>query len=272
MGALEEALGQERTEWPPSVLRGLWDALLEHADTRAVSPVHEARWWNLCGYLLRPGYGFPADDFRVKQLWKLMLGDQKRTLHPDVAVQRWICLRRIAGGFNKGQQAQLTGQILPLFMTKKGSIDPKGSRQERYAFQEQLRCVAAMELMDLPVKERLGRALVDRILAGQGAGAEYWALGRVGARHLLHGGLANVVSRGLCEEWLRALQQLDADENLAFVYAQLARQTEQREINVSRELAEACLAGTVGVKPLTFKEQERIYGDCLPAGLQLLSD
>ena len=31
------------------------------------SAAHEFRWLNLCGFCLRPGFGFPGDDFRIEQ-------------------------------------------------------------------------------------------------------------------------------------------------------------------------------------------------------------
>ena len=38
----------------------------------------ENRWWNLAGFLMRPGFGYPLDDFRMKELWKMMLGEIKK--------------------------------------------------------------------------------------------------------------------------------------------------------------------------------------------------
>jgi hypothetical protein len=35
------------------------------------APDHERLWFNLAGYCLRPGYGYPLDDWRVQQLWSL---------------------------------------------------------------------------------------------------------------------------------------------------------------------------------------------------------
>ncbi len=41
---------------------GLWEPLLELADRRLKSPRHESRWFNLAGFFLRPGRGFPLDE------------------------------------------------------------------------------------------------------------------------------------------------------------------------------------------------------------------
>ncbi len=64
---LETALGLGRNSWPVDVARRLADVFLELADARGRSAAHEIRWLNLCGFCLRPGFGFIGDDFRVEQ-------------------------------------------------------------------------------------------------------------------------------------------------------------------------------------------------------------
>ena len=64
---LEQALGLGRNSWPLSAIRKLADHMLELAEARKRSAAHELRWLNLCGFCLRPGFGFPGDDFRIEQ-------------------------------------------------------------------------------------------------------------------------------------------------------------------------------------------------------------
>ena len=75
---LERLLEMPKADWPPGLLRNLWDVLLQQAPSRTLSMDHEARWWNLAGFFLRPGFGYPLDDFRIKDLWKVILGDLKK--------------------------------------------------------------------------------------------------------------------------------------------------------------------------------------------------
>src|SRR5207237_7246912 len=70
--ALEAILDAGRDKWPTGLCRRLWDFLAEVADQRRASPGHLARWYNLVGFCLRPGFGDPMDKFRVEQLWKLL--------------------------------------------------------------------------------------------------------------------------------------------------------------------------------------------------------
>src|SRR5580704_8218713 len=66
-GKLEQTLALGRNSWPLSAIRRLSDRMLELADGCRQSPALELRWLNLCGFCLRPGFGFPADDYRIEQ-------------------------------------------------------------------------------------------------------------------------------------------------------------------------------------------------------------
>src|SRR4029453_12027905 len=65
MKRLAIAAESERGDWPPSLLPRLWENRMELEAGRRKSPQHEARWLNLLGYALRPGYGLAVDDWRV---------------------------------------------------------------------------------------------------------------------------------------------------------------------------------------------------------------
>ena len=60
-GAGQELAGRS------SAIRQMADAFLAAADGRKKSPAYEIRWLNLCGFCLRPGFGYPGDDFRIEQ-------------------------------------------------------------------------------------------------------------------------------------------------------------------------------------------------------------
>ncbi len=291
MEKLEELLDLNRKEWPPSALRGLWPALLKQAPHRKLSPKLEARWWNIAGYLLRPGFGYPLDDFRVKELWKVILGDLKNqqanlAQASDVDLQIWICYRRIAGGLSKGQQMQLASCIFPTLINKKnGNIEIPGTK-ELYAFSEKVRTLASMELIDHAMKVKLGNALVLRIAAGKAQDWEYWAMSRIGARHLIYGSLSCIIHRQTCSQWIeKIVSSPDIDRVRAgHLLGSLARKTGQREYDLTESQLRAvvqCLQGHPQQQrleeliyretTLTYEEQNKQFGENLPAGLMLES-
>ncbi|MBA3721297.1 MAG: Hsp70 family protein [Parachlamydiaceae bacterium] len=279
---LEERLGMERREWSSSVLRGLWEPLLKNGSKRKASNELEVRWWNLAGFLLRPGFGYPLDDFRIKELWKIILSELKQVKTQECQIQQWICFRRIAGGLNKGQQMQIASEIVStLFSSKSGRIEIK-NKSELYSYSEKIRALASFERLDIPMKIRLGEAILARILRKEGASCDYWALGRIGARHLAYGSIGQVIPRDVCMKWVEKILQaegLDQDLTL-FVLGQLSRKTEHRELNLTDDLiskvVDKDIQGEIkniifDTRPLTQNEQEKIFGDRLPAGLLIES-
>ncbi len=71
---LEQTMGLGRNSWPVAAIRQMADAFLAVADGRKKSPAYEARWLNLCGFCMRPGFGYPGDDFRIEQVRKIYAG------------------------------------------------------------------------------------------------------------------------------------------------------------------------------------------------------
>ena len=71
--AVEEIVGQKKSNWPLSFLRKIADNLIAVEYTRKFSPEHEARWLNLTGFCMRPGFGDAFDNERAIQLWKIYL-------------------------------------------------------------------------------------------------------------------------------------------------------------------------------------------------------
>src|SRR5262249_48611489 len=68
---LEQILGMPKSEWNAALVRALWPALERCMDLRKQSVDHEEAWLILAGFLLRPGFGVAADNFRIDSLWRL---------------------------------------------------------------------------------------------------------------------------------------------------------------------------------------------------------
>lgn len=282
MEMLEKEIEIPRKMWSPSLLRELWIPLLKVSDKRKLSLKHEVRWWNLAGFFLRPGFGYALDDFRIKELWKILLADLKNPKTLDCQIQMWICFRRIAGGFNKGQQIQLAAEFLGnLFDKQSDKIVIKRST-DLYSYSEKIRFLASFERLDLSQKIRLGNAVLNRLIEGSNEFCDYWALSRIGARHLLYGSAGQVVPRDICVKWVESyLKNRINDENnqsAIFMMRQLGRKIGHRELNlpvgVIHEILKAYPKSDLSdwllhEKELSLSEQDQIFGDQLPTGLIL---
>lgn len=274
---LELSLGYPRQEWAPSILRACWGELVEQAGKRKASQELEARWWNLAGFFLRPGLGYPLDDFRLKELWKIILGDLKAIRSIEAQIQSWICFRRIAAGLNKGQQIQLANELWSFKQEKRDIKD----KNEFYQYQEKIRTLASFERLEENFKVKLGNSILARMKKGSPTPAEFWALARLGSRQLFYGNIGAVVSPEIAADWIHqilAMKEADEEQKL-FVLGQLAKKTDHREINLPDQVLEKISAyfnHSAEIKALLFEhknltkmQQEKIYGDSLPLGISL---
>lgn len=276
-GQLEQLFDAPRKLWQLSALRSLWEALLKSHEKRQSSATKESRWWNLTGFCLRPGYGYPLDDFRLKALWKLILAEKSMKLSSELLIQRWICYRRVAGGLNKGQQMQLAAELFHYILPDKR--EKKGVKINEYAYSECIRAIAALERIDIASKIRLGEHLVKRICSKSAGPADLAALARLGGRHLSYGAITDVVPGDIAAKWVEALlsAEIAVDENSALLLTQLARPTGVRAVDLPSSLWEKAakyleskgFSAAAEAAPLTEREQEQLLGDRLPLGLSL---
>jgi hypothetical protein len=117
---LEQALGLGRNSWPVSAIRKLADRMLELGEGRKRSPAHEARWLNLCGFCLRPGFGFPGDDFRIEQARRIYASGLQFANQVQNEIEWWIYWGRVAGGLNKNQQTDVFQRLSPALLPRAG--------------------------------------------------------------------------------------------------------------------------------------------------------
>lgn len=282
---LESALDSGKDAWPLAAIRTLWDALLAGATGRGAGQEHEARWLNLCGFLLRPGFGHALDEWRIQQLWKLYSQGLRFPRAVQARVEWWGLWKRIAGGLSRAQQQELFNQTAPFLLPRlKARIKEKRSLVGPQELREYWQLLASCERLAPEAKAELGAALLPAVAKGRASDAEIWALGRLGARAPFAGPLNCVVPRATVEAWVDRL--LDAPwprvGSTVFAVAQLARCVGDRERDLDeglrRRLAERLRTEAHGeraarlvseVVPLEGQERARILDESLPVGLVL---
>jgi hypothetical protein len=115
MRRLEEAFDTGRDAWPLTAIRPLFDALFELEPRRAVSPEHEARWLNLAGFLLRPGFGDAGDELRIGRLWRVLSQELRFARAVQGRAEWWNLWKRVSGGLSAAQQQYLLQQVSRLY-------------------------------------------------------------------------------------------------------------------------------------------------------------
>lgn len=290
VNAISGATELSKQQWPMPLLRRIWDALIQRDNGRRKSAAHEARWLNLLGYSLRPGYGVALDDWRVTETWRTINGKLAHGT-PAIRNESLILWRRLAGGLSRGQQAAIVEPLLASVraMAKKmtGQKVKAGNvilRPEESV--EVWRLLGSMELLSPAVKQEIGNLivqLIDKPKLKPARDAMAWAIGRIGQRKPLYGPLNCVVDTGIVEDWLLRFLAIDDPspiEQLAVV--QLSRKVGDRYRDfdepqlakiiswLERTSANPTFTKLVGEGGLFDTEQQgKIFGEALPQGLRL---
>jgi molecular chaperone DnaK (HSP70) len=262
---LEQALGLGRNSWPVSAIRVLADRMIELADGRSKSAAHELRWLNLCGFCLRPGFGFPGDDFRIEQVRRVYAAGLQFANQIQNEIEWWIFWGRVAGGLNKNQQTDLFQRLSPVLL-------PRGSKKPRVnpsLLREMWRSAASLELLPVQTKTQLGDELIPRILSGEFVDTGLWCIARLGARKLFYGPINQVLPPSVAARWVEQLLKVTKAKD---AIAALSRQTG----DAARDLPPATLSVVRRAFPDLELDRDpsdnlaamgRIFGEDLPSGL-----
>ena len=287
---LNQALAMQRDQWPMTLLRRIWETLMEWAEGRRRSEAHEARWLNLLGYALRPGYGLAVDDWRVAETWRTVRG---KLVHGTPAIQNeaLILWRRVAGGLSAGQQVALVEPLLGPLRALHRRLSSSKSVSAPFPLHpeeapEMWRLLGALELLPGSLKMELGNLLVDLLSKRRlekVRPAMIWALGRIGQRVPLHGPLNVILPPSHAARWLQVLLEQTTGQPEEFLAVmQLGRRTDDRYRDIEAD-QRAQVVQWLEVKnspehliqlvrdggKLAAEEEGSVFGESLPKGLRL---
>lgn len=275
---IENLVSQKKGNWPLSFLRAMADTLIAMEKTRSLSAEHEAKWLNLTGFCMRPGFGDVFDEDRAQKLWKIYLSGLNFEKSKQNRLEWWIFIRRIVAGMKAGQQRQLFQDISPILLkTKNHKISP----------QEQIELwMAAGNMERLLVKDKivLAKSILPQLGPGKNQGKLFWTLSRLGARELLYGSTDRVVPPKEVSRWIYQIikKAWKKNEPVETMVAQMSRKTGDRTRDMDSEDREAVvdwLSQRGGQEKrihmvntrieLEAKEKNIQFGEGLPAGLVL---
>ena len=274
---LEQALGLGRLSWPLPIVRALADKLLELADGRRKNAPHEARWLNLTGFCLRPGFGYPGDDFRIEQARRIYSGGLTFGNQVQNEIDWWIFCGRIAGGLNRNQQGDIFQRLSPVLLPKQ----KRKGRLNQALYREMWRTAASLELLPQQTKIQLGDALLTSIKQGEMIEAATWCLSRLGARKLFGGPMNLVLPPATASRWVEALLRLPHTPSLLESVVQIGRLTGDTArdlppttLDAIRRACESSSRAAELLRDLSGAADDlatgsRVFGEDLPAGFVL---
>lgn len=295
---LSEVMDAPRAEWPMSFLRRIWESLLEFESVedkksgRRKSSKHEARWLNLLGYALRPGYGVALDDWRVTETWRKLRG---KLIHGSANIQNesLILWRRLAGGLSRGQQSALAEPLIASLKALEKQMAGKPIKGGATPIRpedsiEVWRLLGSLELLPESQKVYLGNLITkvfNKPKLKNARNAMIWALGRLGQRTPFYGPLNTVVNIEQAQVWARSITSQSESspiEHLAVV--QMARLTNDRYRDIepssrtqiaqwltTENAADHLIRLVTEGGSFDTEEQGRVFGESLPQGLRMLN-
>ncbi|MBV8672978.1 MAG: hypothetical protein JOZ33_06055 [Acidobacteriaceae bacterium] len=275
-GQMEAALGVKRDSWPIPVIRRVCDGLISVASGRTGSPSHEARWLNLYGWCLRPGFGVPGDHARIRKVRPMALNRPVFADDLRCQVEMLVLLRRIAGGISASDQQAL----YRTYAVRSRKSNRRVNRQLEY---EQWRLIASLEHLLGSTRALLGNELLTKIKSEPENAIWLWSLGRLGARIPLYGPLHSVVPAEIAGEWVKALLDLSTFTAVTgSAILLIARRTNDISRDIDAAICEQAISRLmdIGVAEDSIQllskyvsperaDVVRTFGESLPPGLQL---
>jgi molecular chaperone DnaK (HSP70) len=282
---LEKLLAAPRNEWPTPLLRELFTALLEGGKYRRRSEAHERLWLSLTGFCLRPGFGYPLDDWRIEQLWKIYPEGLQFVNEKQHWTEWWTLWRRVAGGLNTDAQLRIFHDIAK-FLNPATARQPGLAKQlSMRGYEDMLRLAATLERLPVSEKSQLGGWLLKRLEKPGEPEQCWWALGRIGGRILFHGNAHDVLPAATAADWLEQIFRSDwkKQPQAAFAATLLARRCNDRTLDIDEKLRLQVLERLKQIKAsgnwlemvaefkqLDEQQEKQVFGEALPPGLRLL--
>ncbi|WP_454735831.1 Hsp70 family protein [Cupriavidus necator] len=282
---LEQLLGA-REQWDSALLRELFGAFWERARRRRRTADHERLWLNLAGYCVRPGFGYPLDEWRVEQLWSLYDQGIQYVNESQNWSEWWTLWRRAAGGLDESAQLRLL-EDMAFYLQPPGSTrykKPAGPARSGYA--DMVRLAGSLERIPAESKIELAEWLLARLRKPSENNQGWWAVGRIGSRRPFYGSAHSVVPAEIAAQWVDAILALDWKkvEPAAFAAVQIARMTGDRSRDLPDEIRAAVvrrleaanapqnwIAMVREAVELDAADEGRVFGEALPAGLKLIA-
>ncbi len=281
---LEKQLGN-KDDWDMATLRELSTPLLAGKKRRRRSAQHERNWFKLAGQCLRPGFGFPADEWRMNEVWNLY----QQGVHfqsPQTWADWWVFWRRVSGGLDSSQQQRIFKDIQKYLQPGAARNSKLATERSERAYEEMVRLAACLEKIPLDNKMQLIEWIFGHLQKSQYQQAHWWAIGRIASRSALSGQADKLMSSAHTEFVLSALLEEDwlKEPYIGFAAVMMSRKTGDRQLDISEALRETVLNKLIQAKApeswcslvvasetLTHDQSQHLFGDSLPSGLKLVT-
>jgi len=279
---VEKHFGYAKSAWPLGVIRQLADALLDVREGRRQSAPLEARWLNLFGFCIRPGFGAAKDPWRITEARKVYAAGVSFASSIQNRVEWLVLWQRASGGFTAGQQRELAQRV----MSDLGLASARAKKPNPQVERESWRLLASLERLDPATRVKIGDEVVRRLHRDEDNASLLWSIGRLGARTPIYGPLTSVVAASDAGRWLEELvanrrstpELFAAIVQIGALTGDPLRDLDELAADAARQRLRDAGVDPDQARPLyevvtaTFADTSRAFGEPLPNGLRLSND
>lgn len=281
---LENLWQTGKKDWDISVNRLIFDSLIDISSKRRIDAKSEGAWFNAAGFTLRPGYGYPLDDWRIKKAESLIVKWLQFNKEEQNRLEWWIFWRRCAGGLSGEAQKLIFDRVSSWFLKGKKHLKSfSGPNPSKSELMEILQMASYFDKLSVSLKIELGGYVMKNILRKDPVQALNM-IRRIAGRRTIYGNANFILPAEISEEWIREIISAEFSGNSAFMaLSAMAELTGDRSRDVSEEvrnLVSSYLkkleADDKFIKPLfevaqeTIEEEDVFLGDSIPPGLKLI--
>lgn len=273
---METAMAKEKGEWTLTELRLIYSLLEIYTGKRSLSEQHEANWFKIAGYCLRPGYGTTADQVYIDKIANLFNHGLSFAQSKQALGQWWIFWRRIAGGLSTDLQQKIYHKVYP--QLRKGEVNP-----EVYLL------IGSLERIDVASKIKIVNMLINQIKQkpNQYRTAKLWAIARMATRSPLYGNESNIIPPAMVSEFMVSLDELLDNKliepkDLIKFYQLSGKMIGNKDLDLNDRLRSVyinrlqelgcekdSIQDIVEIIPESHKNRELLFGESLPVGLYI---
>ncbi len=282
--ALEDLWGQKREDFPLSLDRNIFDAMLAVISKRRSDELSESSWFNVAGFALRPGFGFPLDEWRIERVKEILGKWLQYNKDTKCRLEWWIFWRRCAAGLSAEEQEFLFERISPwLFAGRKHIKTFSGPPPSKIELTEILRMASVLEKISVSSKKLLGDYIFSALAAGRDIQFFCWCLARVAGRVPFSGPVNLVIAGDDVAKWIESLLSINTvNDSMLMALSRMSAMTGDRHRDIGDDLRNRVIdflnangAPESYIKPVEeIVEEELIdsdvlFGEALPSGLIL---
>ena len=280
---IEKIWNLPKSQWNIALNRAIFDALMAISSKRRLDDKSEGVWFNVAGFTIRPGYGFPLDEWRIEKAESLAVKYLQYNKEFQNRFEWWVFWRRCAGGLSGDAQRLIFDRVSPWFLKGKKHIKAfSGPIPSKGEMAEILKMASYFDKIPVNLKLELCEYIMENIFKKE-KDFSCQMLKRIVGRKNIYGSYNFIIPPAEAEKIIKAIIESGFHEKSALsAVASMAMLTGDRSRDISEDVrgkakkflvdnsaSEELIKSLSEIVEEEPASEEVFLGDSVPAGLTL---